>query len=83
MPLGAVSLRDTLRPEARETLARFTEVGVQVKIISGDHPQAVAALAKQVGLAPDIKTISGAQLETLDDSQLAEVAQEVTIFVRS
>jgi cation-transporting ATPase E len=80
--LGAVSLRDTLRPEARETLARFTEVGVQVKVISGDHPQTVAALARQVGLVPDIKAISGAELETLDDTQLAEVAQEVTIFGR-
>ncbi len=82
VPLGAVSLRDTLRPEARETLARFTEVGVQVKVISGDHPQTVAALARQVGLAPDIKAISGAEMETLDDTQLAEVAQEVTIFGR-
>ena len=82
VPLGAVSLHDTLRPEARETLARFTEVGVQVKVISGDHPQTVAALARQVGLAPDIKAISGAELETLDDIQLAEVAQEVTIFGR-
>ena len=57
-------------------------MGVQVKIISGDHPQTVAALARQVGLAPDIKVISGAELETLDDMQLAEVAQEVTIFGR-
>lgn len=82
VPLGAVSLHDTLRPEASETLARFTEVGVQVKVISGDHPQTVAALAMQVGLASDIKAISGAELETLDDTQLAEVAQEVTIFGR-
>jgi cation-transporting ATPase E len=82
MPLGAVSLRDTLRPEARETLARLNEVGVQIKVISGDHPQTVAALAKQVGLAPESKAISGAELEDLDAAQLAEVAQEVTIFGR-
>src|SRR6266487_3883495 len=82
IPLGAVSLRDTLRPEARETLVRLHEVGVQIKIISGDHPQTVAALAKQVGLAPESKSISGAELEDLDDAQLAEVAQEVTIFGR-
>ncbi len=49
-PLGAISLRDTLRPEARETLAQFVALGVQIKIISGDHPQTVVALAKQVGL---------------------------------
>ncbi len=82
IPLGAVSLRDTLRPEARETLARLADVGVQIKVISGDHPQTVAALARQVGLAPDIKAISGAELETLDSAQLGQVAQEVTIFGR-
>ena len=49
IPLGEVSLRDTLRPEARETLARLADVGVQIKVISGDHPQTVAALARQVG----------------------------------
>jgi cation-transporting ATPase E len=82
IPLGAVSLRDTLRPEARETLARLADVGVQIKVISGDHPQTVAALARQVGLAPDIQAISGVELETLDAAQLAQVAQEVTIFGR-
>jgi len=82
IPLGAVSLRDALRPEARETLVRLHDVGVQIKVISGDHPQTVAALAKQVGLAPESKAISGGELETLDATQLAEVAQEVTIFGR-
>ena len=82
MPLGAVSLRDTLRPEARETLTRLANVGVQIKVISGDHPQTVAALARQVGLAADSQAISGGELETLDAAQLAEVAQEVTIFGR-
>jgi len=82
MPLGAVSLRDTLRPEAHDTLIHLSDVGVQIKVISGDHPQTVAALAKQVGLAPESKAVSGAELEDLDDAQLAEVAQEVTIFGR-
>jgi cation-transporting ATPase E len=82
MPLGAVSLRDTLRPEARETLTRLADVGVQIKVISGDHPQTVAALARQVGLAADSQAISGAELETLDAAQLAQVAQEVIIFGR-
>ena len=82
IPLGAVSLRDTLRPEARETLDRLAEVGVQIKVISGDHPQTVVALARQVELAPEIQAISGAELETLDAAQLEQVAQEVTIFGR-
>jgi cation-transporting ATPase E len=81
-PLGAISLRDTLRPEARATLAQFLALGVQVKIISGDHPQTVAALAKQVGLDSKAQTMEGAEIEALDDAVLAQRAEETTIFGR-
>ena len=43
-------LVDVLRPEAAETLARFKAAGVTVRIISGDDPETVAALARQAGL---------------------------------
>ena len=82
IPLGAISLRDSLRPEARQTLSRFAEVGVKIKVISGDNAQTVAALARQVGLDSNIKAISGAELEGLDNTQLAQVAEETTIFGR-
>jgi cation-transporting ATPase E len=83
IPLGLVSLRDELRPQALETLTSFTEAGIQLKIISGDHPQTVAALAKQVGLdSNDIKMVSGDDLAEMDTAQLAQIAEETTIFGR-
>ena len=81
-PLGMLSLRDELRDHVQETLAAFSEVGIQIKILSGDHPQTVAALAKQVGIAQTDKAVSGSQLEQMDEVQLAQVAQETTIFGR-
>ena len=77
-----LSLRDELRDHVQETLAAFSEVGIQIKILSGDHPQTVAALAKQVGIAQTDKAVSGSQLEQMDEIQLAQVAQETTIFGR-
>ena len=82
-PLGLVSLRDVLRPQALETLTSFAETGIQLKIISGDHPKTVAALAKQVGLdSSDIKVVSGESLAEMDMAELALVAEETTIFGR-
>src|SRR6266700_196280 len=49
-----------VRQKARETLVRLHEVGVQIKVISGDNPPTVAALAKQVRLAPEPNSTSGA-----------------------
>lgn len=87
IPLGILRFSDQLRPEAYETLIGFAEAGIRVKIISGDNPQTVAALAKQAGLgseikATDIKAISGAQLAQMDEAQFAQAAQAYTIFGR-
>jgi len=82
IPLGVVSLRDTLRAQARETLTGFAEAGIQLKLISGDHPETVAALAKQAGLGTGIGVVSGEELAKMEDAQLAQVVEETTIFGR-
>ena len=79
--LGLVALRDELRPEAAKTLASFRENGVQVKIISGDDPETVVALARQAGIL-DAAFVSGADLDALDDGQLGALAEETTVFGR-
>jgi cation-transporting ATPase E len=81
-PLGLISLSDELRAEAKETLQRFMSIGVQPKIISGDNPETVAALAKQAGLPADIALISGLELAEMDETQFADAAQSATIFGR-
>lgn len=81
-PLGILRFSDELRPEAYETLEGFAQAGIEVKIISGDNPQTVAALAKQAGLGPDIQLISGTQLAQMDASQFAQAAQAYTVFGR-
>ena len=48
--LGLVCFSDELRPGVQQTLDEFTEAGIEVKIISGDHPRTVTALATQAGI---------------------------------
>lgn len=82
VPLGILRFSDQLRPEAYETLAEFAKAGIRVKIISGDNPETVAALAKQAGLSEDVAVISGMQLAQMDSDQLAQAAQTCTVFGR-
>lgn len=82
LPLGVVSFSDELRAEAETTLKGFSQAGIRLKIISGDNPHTVAALAKQAGLSPDIRSVSGPELDGLSDAQLTEIAQESTVFGR-
>lgn len=81
-PLGLISLSDELRPEAREALMAFRAAGVHPKIISGDNPETVTALARQAGLGPDLQMVAGPDLEGLDDDELQRVAVETTVFGR-
>ena len=80
--LGWITFTDELRPEARETLAGFIEAGITPKIISGDNPDTVAALAKQAGLPADIRVISGPELARLDQAQVDQAVDDVTVFGR-
>jgi cation-transporting ATPase E len=81
-PLALLSFSDELRPDTQEVLESFAQVGVTVKIISGDDPRTVAALAKQAGLPDDIGLISGPELALIPDEQLTAVAEKNTIFGR-
>lgn len=59
---GIVVLTEEIRPDAAETLAYFRQQGVEAKVISGDSPETVAAVARQAGItAPD-----GGELVALD-----------------
>src|SRR5689334_8479641 len=85
IPLGLVSLRDELRAEAHNTLHAFAAAGVHLKIISGDNPQTVAALARQAGLDVahgDLHVVSGLDLADMDEAAFARAAAEATIFGR-
>ena len=81
-PVGLVSFADELRPEARETLEAFQKAGVKLKIISGDNPQTVTALAIQAGMPADMKTISGPELAEMELAQFSQAANDCTIFGR-
>jgi cation-transporting ATPase E len=81
-PLGLVALSDKLRPEAEATLRSFREAGVAVKIISGDDPETVAALARQAGLGPELPLLSGPDLDHLDGAALAQAATDTVVFGR-
>lgn len=81
-PIGLVSFSDELRGEAQATLQGFKDAGIRLKIISGDNPHTVAALARQAGFGDDVRVVSGLDLEKMDDVDFARTADEASIFGR-
>lgn len=81
-PLGLLVFADVLRADAKETIQKFRDAGIRIKIISGDDPNTVAALARQAGFGKDIKLFSGIDLAAMPDAMFAQAAREGTIFGR-
>ena len=63
--------------------ANVTRPAFGVKMITGDHAATAEAIARELKLAPDPKTITGQALDQLDDTSLRKVAREVTVFART
>ena len=80
--LGIIAFSDELRPHLQETLSSFTDNGVKLKVISGDNPQTVAALARQAGLPGDLKLVSGPELAEMSQGEFTQAAVEATVFGR-
>ena len=74
-----VYITDKIREEAPDTLRYFREQGVTVKIISGDNPATVRAVALRAGLEDCDNIID---MSTVTDDQIDEIAEKYTIFGR-
>ena len=56
--VALIAISDRIRPNAFDTIVRFQEQGVTVKVISGDHAATVSSIAKRVGIKNADKYLS-------------------------
>ena len=52
-PVGMISVADTPKPEAAETMAQLRELGMEPILLTGDAPQVAQAVASQVGISAE------------------------------
>lgn len=82
-PVALVRCSEKIRSDARQTLAWFRKQGVRCRVISGDNPITVAAVAEKVGLTGDSKPIAmDARNLPKDVNQLSQVLENVDVLGR-
>ena len=79
-PCGLLLMTDIIRPEAQETLAYFDEQGVDLKVISGDDPVTVAAIARKAGLKNADYFVDATTLKT--PGEMIQAVKKYSIFGR-
>lgn len=79
--LGLVSFWDPPRPEVALAVQQAQEAGIRVLMLTGDHPATAQAVARQIGLEAQ-QVLSGAELQSLSPSELAQALKKVQVFAR-
>ena len=81
VPVCLVLLEDTVRPDAPEILDYFGSQGVELKVISGDHPATVAAVARRAGVPGAAVGIDARELPDGGEA-LADAVDGASVFGR-
>ncbi|HEV7757696.1 MAG TPA: cation-translocating P-type ATPase [Acidimicrobiales bacterium] len=81
--LGMVGIIDPPRPEAVVAIGRAQDAGVRVVMITGDHPRTAARIAGELGILADgARTLTGTEIDALDDHELVRAVREVAVYAR-
>lgn len=79
--VGFVGLRDPVRPVSAESIRRLNDAGVDVVMITGDHPTTARSIADELGLSSGV-VLTGPDLDAMDDDELDERLPKVAVFAR-
>jgi cation-transporting ATPase E len=80
-PVAVLTFEEQVRPDAAETMQYFREQEVRLKVISGDNPRTVGAVARRVDVPDAGEPVDARQLPD-DPGELADVVDSRTVFGR-
>ncbi|WP_428265300.1 HAD-IC family P-type ATPase [Haliangium sp.] len=79
---GFVAFADPVRASARAAVADLRRAGVDILMLTGDHPSTAEAIATELGLSNGAAVITGADLDDLDDDALEAAVGHTSVFAR-
>ena len=80
--LGLVAFADPLREDVPEGVAQLRRAGISLAMITGDRAATALAIATEAGIDTRGRTLTGAEIDTLDDTGLATAVRDIRVFAR-
>ncbi len=81
--MGLVGMIDPPRPEVKVAVDTCKKAGIKPIMITGDHVVTASAIAKELGIMNDgDMAITGAQLDSMTESELDEVVEKISVYAR-
>ncbi len=79
--VGLLVFLDPPKPDAARALRRLAELGITVKVVTGDNAAVAVKVCRDLGMK-NPTAVTGADLDALSDSELADVIRTTTVFAR-
>jgi P-type Ca2+ transporter type 2C len=80
--LGLVGMIDPPRPEAEAAVRTCEQAGIKPVMITGDHPATAQAIARELGVLTTGRTVTGTELESMDDEELHRDVDAIQVYAR-
>jgi Ca2+-transporting ATPase len=80
--VGIVGLVDPARPEVPAAVDECHRAGIKVAMVTGDHALTARAIAMQVGVLDADEVVTGAELESMTDDELATRVEAIRVYAR-
>ncbi|MEP6478027.1 MAG: HAD-IC family P-type ATPase, partial [Rhodoglobus sp.] len=77
--VGLITFADPVKPDAKATVSELEASGISVRMLTGDNRLVARHIAEQVGL-PTASTLTGTDIDALDDAHLAAAVAGVQVF---
>lgn len=79
---GLLALSDPVRASAAQAVTGLRAAGVDVLMLTGDHPSTAEAIAAELELLNGQPVVTGPQVQTLAEDELAELVRKAAVFAR-
>lgn len=81
--IGLVAMADPPRPESVRAVSDAKKAGIRPVMITGDHKITAVAVAKKIGIYSDgDMAVTGAELDTMTENELAERIEKISVYAR-
>ena len=80
---GLCGMIDPVRPEVKAAIVECREAGIRPVMITGDHVDTAAAIAKRIGILKDLsEACEGAEIENMSDEELRGFVPKISVYAR-